>query len=299
VNRRLLGVLITGAGVMVLSPDTLVIRLLDTDLATTLFYRGLAMGLGLFIFLAVRDRGLGVARRTLSRPLGWGLALMFAVSNVGFVTTLAYTSVADTLGCLATASIFAALFSTIFLREKASMSVWVVSAVIAAGLFMIAVGGAGSAYGRLAGIATAAVFGATFVVMRATGDGDTLPGLALGGLLIGLLATPFAAPGSIDTQGVAAAIAMLFVLPIAFGLIGTGPRYLPAPEVSLLMLLETVFGTLWAWLFLHEAAATPTLLAIGVILAALAVFYLRQAQLGRRQRTINRRKMSQSTGTHG
>ena len=87
-NRRLIGVLITGTGVMVLSPDTLVIRLLDTDLATTLFYRGLAMGLGLFAFLALRDRGLGPTRRTLAQPLGWGLALMFAISNIGFVTTL-------------------------------------------------------------------------------------------------------------------------------------------------------------------------------------------------------------------
>lgn len=295
-NRRLIGVLITGTGVMVLSPDTLVIRLLDTDLATTLFYRGLAMGLGLFAFLALRDRGLGPTRRTLAQPLGWGLALMFAISNIGFVTTLAHTSVADTLGCLATASIFAALFSTVFLGEKAPMRVWIVSGVIAAGLFIIAVGGAGSGYGRLAGIATAAVFGATFVVMRATGEGDTLPGLAMGGLMIGLLAAPFATPTGIDAPGAGAAIAMVFVLPLAFGLIGTGPRYLPAPEVSLLMLLETVFGTLWAWLFLHEAPTLPTLLAIGVIVSALAVFYTRQAQVWRRQRPPERHDPPINTG---
>ncbi|MES1926463.1 DMT family transporter [Salinisphaera sp. T31B1] len=276
-NTRLHGMLLTGGGVLVLSPDAILIRLLDTDTATTLFYRGLAMGVGLFLFIGLRDRGLGRAFAQLRQPAGWGLALLFAASNFGFVTALAHTGVADTLGCLATASIFAALFSALFLGERVPLRVWVVSIAIAAGLFLIAIGGTGDSSGRLAGIATAAAFGGAFVIMRATGNGDTLPGLAGAGLLMMLIAWLPASPMAAGPQDIAVVAALAVVLPTAFGLIGSGPRYLPAAEVSLLMLLETVFGTLWAWWLLGESPAHATLLAIVLILGSLALFFARQA----------------------
>ncbi len=46
-------------------------------------------------------------------------------------------------------------------------------------------------------------------------------------------------------------------------------RTLKAPEVSLLGLLEVVFGILWPWIFVHEAPGMPVLLGGGVVLFAL------------------------------
>ncbi|MBS63247.1 MAG: EamA family transporter [Salinisphaera sp.] len=279
----MLGMLLTGLGVLVLSPDSLLIRLLDADIATTLFWRGMALALGLGSYVLWRERGdVRVMAAALRRPVGWGLALVFALSNMAFVFTVAHTSIADTLACLATASIFAAVFSAVFLGERAPLRTWVTAAAIAAGLLLIALGGAGSLVGRGAGIVTAMFFGAMFVVMRATGDGDTLPGLALGGLLVALATALFAHPFSLSAAGMAALAGMAVVLPLAFALIGLGPRHLPAPEVSLLMLLETVFGTLWAVLFLGEVPTPTTLAAIAIILGALSIFYSRQAYVHRR-----------------
>ncbi|MES1949917.1 hypothetical protein S4A8_03628 [Salinisphaera sp. S4-8] len=277
-SSRLRGIGLTGLGVLVLSPDSILVRLLDTDIATTLFYRGLALAAGLSCYLLWRERGDTTPMIDAVRsPLGWGLGLLFALSNMLFVFTIEHTTIADTLGCLATASIFAALFSVIFLGERAPLRTWVTAAVIAGGLLLIAFGGAGSGIGRAAGIATAMVFGATFVVMRATGQGDTLPGLAFGGLIIAVVTLFFARPLSLSSTGTLALAGLAVVLPLAFALIGRGPRYLPAPEVSLLMLLETVFGTLWATLFLNETPTSSTLAAIAIILGALALFYWRQA----------------------
>ena len=53
---RVYGMLLTGVGVLALSPDSVLIRLLDADVPTTLFWRGLAMAGGLFAFLLWRDR---------------------------------------------------------------------------------------------------------------------------------------------------------------------------------------------------------------------------------------------------
>lgn len=276
---------LAGGGVLVLSPDTILIRLLDTDVATTLFWRGVAMAVGLSVFLLIRERGRpGVILAQMRSPLGLALGGLFALSNILFVTTVAHTSIADTLGCLATASIFAAVFSAVFLRERAPLRTWLTAGAIAGALLLIAFGGAGTLFGRLTGISAAIVFGGTFVVMRATGRGDTLPGLALGGLLIAIASAWPAAPLALSGQGFAALGGLMLILPVAFALIGQGPRYLPAPEVSLLMLLETVFGTVWAWLWLDEIPRSTTLLAVAVILSSLALFYWRQAVAARRAR---------------
>lgn len=280
---RLQGLLLAGSGVLVLSPDTLLIRLMDTDVATVLFWRGLAMVIGLGAYLLIRERGRTAAVAAQMRsPLGWGLGVLFAVSNVLFVITVEHTTIADTLGALATASIFAAVLSVIFLRERAPLRTWIAAAVIAGALVLIALGGAGSLFGRLTGIGAAVGLGATFVIMRATGSSDTLPGLALGGTLVMLASAWFAHPLSLSGQGIAALAGLLVVQPLAFGLIGQGPRYLPAAEVSLLMLLETVFGTLWAFLFLDEIPTWPTLLAVAVILITLTLYFWRQAVATRR-----------------
>ena len=269
---------LAGGGVLVLSPDTILIRLLDTDVATTLFWRGVAMAAGLGVFLLIRERGRpGPIMAQLRSPLGLALGVLFALSNLLFVTTVHNTSIADTLACLATASIFAAVFSAVFLRERAPLRTWITAGAIAAALLLIALGGPGSLFGRLTGISAAMSLGATFVVMRATGHGDTLPGLALGGALIALVSAYPAAPLALSTEGFAALAGLILILPLAFALIGQGPRYLPAPEVSLLMLLETVFGTLWAWLWLDEIPRGTTLLAVAIILSSLALFYWRQA----------------------
>jgi len=45
----------------------------------------------------------------------------------------------------------------------------------------------------------------------------------------------------------------VLIVPVAFGLIATGPRYVPAPEVALLLLLQTVLGALWVWMAVGEA----------------------------------------------
>jgi drug/metabolite transporter (DMT)-like permease len=60
-------------------------------------------------------------------------------------------------------------------------------------------------------------------------------------------------------------------LPAASILIQTGPRYLPAAEVSLLLLLETVIGTLLVWFFLGELPGPLAFAGGGIILLALAI----------------------------
>jgi drug/metabolite transporter (DMT)-like permease len=57
----------------------------------------------------------------------------------------------------------------------------------------------------------------------------------------------------------ALALLGLVIAPLAFGSISLGPRHPPAQEMSLLMMGETVFGPLWAWLILGQPPGQATL----------------------------------------
>jgi drug/metabolite transporter (DMT)-like permease len=62
----------------------------------------------------------------------------------------------------------------------------------------------------------------------------------------------------------------IVVMPVGAALITTGPRYLPAPEVSLILLLETVVGPFWVWLVLGEEPSGRAIVGGAIVIAALA-----------------------------
>ena len=65
----------------------------------------------------------------------------------------------------------------------------------------------------------------------------------------------------------------LIILPLSFGLISLGPKYLPAPEVSLIVLLEAVFGPLWAWVFISQLPSSGSLTGGVIIIATLTIYF--------------------------
>jgi drug/metabolite transporter (DMT)-like permease len=109
------------------------------------------------------------------------------------------------------------------------------------------------------------------VLLRKAKGRDMLPALAFGGLItagIALAMAPTVAISGADRLWLP--LLVLLVVPLSFVLISTGPRYLPAPEVGLLMLLETILGPLWVWLVLQEAPATASLVGGAIIVLTLA-----------------------------
>jgi drug/metabolite transporter (DMT)-like permease len=61
------------------------------------------------------------------------------------------------------------------------------------------------------------------------------------------------------------------MLPVASSLMFLGPRYIPAPEVSLMMLLETILGPLWVWLVIRENPGIYSIVGGTIVLLTLAV----------------------------
>lgn len=273
-TNRTRGLLVTIAGVVCLSPDGLLVRLISTDQWTLVFWRGAFMALGLVAFILMRNRH-GAARVTRAVGLPGLLAgAIFALSTVLFVTSILTTAVANTLVILSAGPLFAAFFSRWILGEAIELRTWIASLAVFAGLATIFGGSmqGGTLVGDLCAFGSAVCMAAYLVIVRRAGSLDMLPAAALGGILAAVAMLPLAAPFSIDLRDlVLLALLGVVVQGASFGMITTGARYLPAPEVGLIMLLEAVLGPLWVWLAIGEVPSVETFLGGSVILLSLAL----------------------------
>jgi drug/metabolite transporter (DMT)-like permease len=260
-------------------PDALVMRLIGGDMLALAFWRGILAG---GIFLAAN---LIFARQTMTGKGEWfdrkGLLVigLNAVGGITWCSAMQYTSAANALLVLATAPFIAALLSWLTLRETIDRTTALAIGLVFAGVLIIGSGSMG--HGRLLGDAFALVnataIAAYYVTLRTTGRRNMLPHLALGAILGGLLALPFAEFVPVDS----ATAFLIFlsgavILPGATGLLMLGPRYLPAPEVSMITLLEVILGPLLVWAVIGENPGQMSLIGGAVIVVTVALHTLRR-----------------------
>ena len=265
------GFWLTLSGVLILTPDTLLIRLIDIDPWTMNFWRGSMMAFSLFIgYFLVRGKStvndimkLGFA--------GLGIAGLYALNAITFVFAVNLTLVANVLIILSTTPLIAALLSIFILKEDISKATWT---AIIFGIMGVAilVGNsiqAANVIGDIFSLITAFSLAVTFIIIRKYKKLNMIPATALGAALSAVISFPLADPMSIELNNWGLLFLLgLIVMPLSFALITFGLRLLPAPEVALLMLIETVLGPLWVGIVINEIPDSRTLIGGGIIILA-------------------------------
>lgn len=199
--------------------------------------------------------------------------ILFGIDTALFVFSVSNTTVANTVVILSSSPFFAALFSMVFLHERVRPATWLAITVAASGVVVVFAGGAriGSSLGDALALLLAVLMGAVLTVLRRFPDIGRVPVVCGSGAVAGLIAWPFAAPLSLGPQSWAALGVMgLLQMPLAMVLISTATRYLPSPEVSLFLLIETVLGPVWVWLAIGEQPPSLTVYGGAAVLAAVA-----------------------------
>ena len=266
------GLLLSSIDVIVLSLEGLLIRLIDVDAWTILAVRGIFSAIGLFVFFLFVEGATWRAQLG-SIGLAFGAATaLFAIDNVAFIYSISHTSVANTLLMISLTPIFATLLSRLVLREVVPTRTWVAigGATIATVVILFDSLGRGDLLGNLAGLIAAMSIGGTLVVVRGNPSLNLIPAMASGAGLAAFIALPAASIGSADGSDWAFLVVLgLVVTPVAFGLIALGPRFIPAAEVALLLMLGTVLGALWVWIALDEIPTAATFVGGSILLAVL------------------------------
>ncbi len=266
------GLLITTAGVLAISPDTLLVRLLNIEKWSLLFYRGIIIAVCLSLLTAFLN---GKKTPEQFRKIGMAgllIALLFTGSTICFVTSLYYTSVANTLIIVSASSMFAALYSRFLLQEQIPLRTLITMIVVIGSIGYIVSDslGGGSLKGDILAVFSSMFIAGAFTVTRRTRSCNMIPASALSGLFTAVICY---FPASFTTLDMRSAILMLLLgitLAAAFGLLTLGPRYISAPEVSLLMQLETVLGPLFIWLVIGEQPTKAALVGGSIVISSLA-----------------------------
>jgi drug/metabolite transporter (DMT)-like permease len=246
------------------------------------FWRSAANAVALVLLLAWL-RGPGPLWRSL-RHAGatlWWSGLCWCVMFTAFMMAITLTTVANVLVTMSVAPLFTALASWALLKHRLPGRTW--GAIVLAGIGIAWMYGAqfqaGDArhwLGTLVALGVPIAAAANWTLLqhdRTHGGGsvDFMPAVLIGALLSAAItivpALPFAATprdlGLLSMLGVVQlAIPCLISVAVA--------RVLPAPEISLLALLEVVFGVAWAWLGAGEAPSAAVLGGGGLVLLALA-----------------------------
>lgn len=218
----------------------------------------------------------------------WISGVCWSVMFTAFMLGLTFTSVANVLIIMSLGPLFTALLARVFIGQRLPLRTWL--AVVAAGAgivymygsqFMQALAASGDgAASLLAGSLIALcvpMAGAVnwTVVQRSQQHGermDLVPSVLLGACLSSLAMLPMAQP-LVATSSDIAWLALLGLMQQAIPCIlcVMCARILTAPEVSLLALLEVVFGIALAWMGAHEVPGPEVLIGGSVVMAALLI----------------------------
>lgn len=278
-NPQAFGILVTLCGVMIFVPDALIMRLIGGDMLALAFWRGVISG-SIFLFLnqIFAPRSMPAKGEWFDRK-GLLIIALNAGGVLSWCSAMQHTSAANALLVLAIAPFLAAILSFFLLKERIDRVTALAIALVFTGVLVLASGSLGQ--GRLLGdgfaLMNAITIAAYYVTLRTTGRRNMLPHLALGSILGGLLAVPFADFEPITTtQALLIFLSGAIILPGAAGLLMLGPRYLPAPEVSMITLLEVILGPLLVWAVIGENPGQMTLIGGAIIVITVALHALRR-----------------------
>jgi len=234
---------------------------------------------------------LWLALRTGGRAL-WVSGLCWCVMYTAFMVALTLTTVANVLVTMAIAPLLTALLARLTLGHRLAPRTW--AAVLLAGVGIawmygseVSAGGAQHLLGTAVALAVPVAAAVNWTLLqhlkgRAGGGADMLPAVLLGALLSALLTLPLALPFAASAHDLSL-LALLGVVQLAIPCLMAvaAARVLSAPEISLLGLLEVVFGVAWAWLGAGEAPSVAVLggglLVLGALMAN-EMLALRQRQ---------------------
>jgi drug/metabolite transporter (DMT)-like permease len=281
------GVAMVAGAAIVWSTGGLIVRHVEAESWTIVFWRGAFAALTLLVYLGVRDgrnmfalfRGLGLG--------GLGVAVCFGTASLSFVIALHHTSVATILFLQSAAPLIAGVLAWLWLGERMT---WVKVAAML--LALVGVGITVSdqdASGDLLGIALSVVimicFALATVLVRRFSHIRMTPATCLSALCLVVVGGTMGSPASVD----AGELVLLFLfgacqLGIGFILFTNGARLIPAGEAILLSLLESILAPIWVWVWptLREYPGDRALIGGALVIAA--VIWNTVAEMGQTRR---------------
>ncbi len=211
----------------------------------------------------------------------WISGVCWSVMFTAFMMALTMTSVANVLITMSVGPMFTALMARFFIGHRLPARTWF--AILLAGFgiaYMYAaqlnLGDSSQMMGMLVALGVPLAGATNWTVVQhshAKGhDVDLVPAVLVGAFISSLVTLPLALPfqASPHDIGLLATLGLVqLAIPCTLSVVCA--RYLAAPEIALLALLEIIFGIALAWLGANETPGSSVLAGGSLVIGALFI----------------------------
>ena len=268
------GSLLAFIAVIFITPDSLFIRLSNVDTWGLVFYRGIIPFLVVFFGMLLIYKLNFFKILFMSGYHGLIYIGTFSITNITFVVSIQNTNVANTLVMIATAPMLSAILGAIFLKEPPDRKTWISIIITFIAIIYIFFDSLklGNFYGDILGFVTAIGLAVGAVTIRSGKSKNLVPAAVVGKLFVATFALFFIESFVLENNDlILIPLMCILCVAIPFVLVTIAPRFIPAAEVNLFFLLETIIGPIWVWLIIKEQPSIETLQGGIIIIITIAV----------------------------
>ncbi len=281
--------LIATAGIVLMSIESLLIKMTSVSGITYSFYIGILMFISSHTLL-LKD---GLQKTIQLYKVGTKIilfsGLLMGLSNMFFINALKYTSIANAVVILSSAPLFSTLFAYLFYKEKAQKNIFIASIFILIGLIIIFSEqlGSGNLQGDILALLCVMTFSFNYVFMYRYKNVNRIVILAFSGICITIISLFFIESFTLDTTSFyIILIAGLLISPLSRLFLLLGTRTLSAAEMSLFTILETVLAPIWGWIFINEIPHVNTIIGGAIILSTIVINSIYMVKVVKSRKTI-------------
>ena len=203
---------------------------------------------------------------------GFIAGLFLSIGFAAYVFAMYKTTVANTNFIITTETIFLAALGYFFLKEKITL-VTLISIILGmCGVLLIlgsslSIQSSDQFLGNIVAFIMPISFAILVIIVRKYPNVDMVPAQFTAGVFAAFIGFLVADKISISLHDIIlASLAGFFQIGFGFIFITLGSQTTPAAVVGVLMLTESVFGPLWAWLFINEIPPFGVLIGGGIII---------------------------------
>ena len=268
------GSLMAFVAVMFITPDSLFIRLSSVETWSLVFYRGFIPFISVLLVMLIIYKSSFFKMLFSSGYHGIIYIFTFSITNIAFVVSIQNTNVANTLVMIAMAPMLSAVLGAFFLKEIPDKKTWIAIGITFFSAVYIFYDSLqlGNIFGDMLGLLCALGLAVGAVTIRSAKKKNLVPAAVVGKLVVALFAMFFVETYVLVKQDlIIIPLMCIMCVAIPFVLVTIAPRFIPAEEVNLFFLLETILGPIWVWLIIKEQPSIETIQGGMVIITTIAI----------------------------
>jgi drug/metabolite transporter (DMT)-like permease len=275
-NKYYLGVVLVLLGGTFLSLSGILIRHIEVaDGWQIMFYRSIAYFVTIGTVLVFQYR-----HKTTQKffAVGWPgvyAAVILSIGSMFYIMALLNTTVANVVFIIGASPLIAALAGWLFLKEKITFASFVTMLLAAGGIGLMFADGyvSGGMIGSVFALLLVVSYVIYLLILRRNRHIDMLPATCLSGLVTAWFSLLVVDTLVINMNDLVICI-LLGSVQFGFGfmLLTWSTRYIPAAEVALFSLSESVLNPIWTWLGADETPSVITLTGSAIVLVSVITY---------------------------